>query len=73
MQNIKVYRKGERVLIEVEVVGREFKDDEVRYTLKDTRTGKVFDYTYGQDELAPVLKEEKPVVKKTTEKAVAKK
>ena len=53
MYDIKVYGTGERVLIEAEVCNREFKGEQVRYVLKDPRTGKVFDYTYGHDELYP--------------------
>ena len=56
MQDIKVYGNGERVLIEAEVCSREFKGEAVRYGLKDPRTGKVFDYTYGHEELYPLNK-----------------
>ena len=53
MDEIKIYRNGERVLIEAEVISRAFKGEEVRYGLKDPRTGKVFDYTYGHEEIYP--------------------
>ena len=58
MYDIRVYGNGERVLIEAEVVNREFKGEEVRYGLKDPRTGKFFDYTYSHNELFPVERKE---------------
>ena len=51
MKEIKVFDKGEKVLIEVEVIGVTIKDSVPAYRLKNPQTGHPFDYTFSEDQI----------------------
>ena len=54
MESIKVFSKGEKVLLEYEIEGKFLKDDEIYYTLKNATNGTYLkDCAFTADELIP--------------------
>lgn len=54
MENVKMFKKGERVLLEYEIGERFFKDDEIFYTLKNPANGTYLkDCAFKAEELIP--------------------
>ena len=51
MQNLKVYKEKEVVLIKAIVTGRIFSGDEVKYILTDPKTNKEYKFPYSAKEL----------------------
>ena len=47
------YESGERVKIEVEVVGIEVRKDKTMYYIKNPQTGRCFDFMFAEDQLFP--------------------
>ena len=59
MEQIKVFKKGEKVRLEYEIDGKFMKDDTIYYTLKNPATGTYLkDCAFTADELIPVEKGE---------------
>lgn len=54
MKDIKIFTKGERVLIEAVVADIELRGDGVRYELKDPRTEKCYEYLYSESEITAI-------------------
>ncbi len=59
MEQIKVFKKGEKVRLEYEIDGKFMKDDTIYYTLKNPANGTYLkDCAFTADELIPVEKGE---------------
>ena len=60
MENVKMFKKGERVLLEYEIDGKFLKDDTIYYTLKNPTTGTYLkECAFTADELIPYNAEPK--------------
>lgn len=65
MRTMEVFDVGDKVLIEVEVLGAKFeKDGKVNYFLKNPQTGNKFDYMFAESEIKGVLNNEVSASKK---------
>lgn len=67
MKTIKLYEVGEEVLVKAKITGVVIKEGEIRYALKNTITGKDYDYLFKDEDI--VYKPEptpKKIVKTTT-------
>ena len=59
---VKMFELGEEVMIKVEVADIKMVKGEIRYSLKDPRTAKTFDYFFTDDQLFEI--EKKPTARK---------
>ena len=60
MKNERMYDIGEVVMISVTVVKREFDDrGNIKYRLKDQKSGKIFDWNYTNKDITPVSNKKK--------------
>ena len=59
MKTVNIFEKGEKVRIDVEVANLVLKGNEIKYELKDPRTGKCFDYVFKEDQITPIPPEER--------------
>lgn len=58
MELVRMYNIGEEVNIPMVVVGKQFdeKGEQIKYQLKDKKTGKILDWFYSAKEIIPVKK-----------------
>lgn len=55
MQTVKIFDIGEQVMIKATIVSKSFDErGNIRYKLKDDKTGKIFDWQYSEKEMIPV-------------------
>ena len=53
MKDLKVYEAGDKVRIEVEVIGLVMDHGEIQYILKNPQTGNRFDFNFSEDQIFP--------------------
>ena len=54
MRTAKLFEIGEEVLVTMTVVNREFDErGNIKYKLKDNKTGKILDWNYSDKEIVP--------------------
>lgn len=58
MRTVKIFEKGERVGIEMQIEQVALEGGEVKYTLKDPRSQKDYPWIFSDDELFALNKEE---------------
>ena len=63
MKNVKLYEIGEEVWVKAKITGVTIKEGEIRYALKNTITGKDYDYLFKDDQMK--YEPEKKSVKNT--------
>ena len=51
MKDLKVYEAGDKVRIEVEVIGLVMDHGEIQYILKNPQTGNRFDFNFSEDQI----------------------
>ena len=58
MELVKMYNIGEEVNIPMVVVGKQFdeKGEQIKYQLKDKKSGKILDWFYSAKEIIPIKK-----------------
>ena len=54
MKDLKVYEAGDKVRIDVEVIGLVMDHGEIQYILKNPQTGNRFDFTFSEEQIFPV-------------------
>jgi len=54
MKELKVFEAGDKVRIDVEVMGLVMDHGEVQYVLKNPQTGVRFDFTFAEGEIHPI-------------------
>lgn len=73
MKDERLFEIGEKVMIPVSIVRREFDErGNVKYKLKDDKSGKIFDWNYSRHDIIPLeetaVAGKKTTVRKTTTK-----